>query len=78
VSNNQLLTRSSSFFCRDSVFVKFHIPDAEGPDKLKKHFELAERVAAETTKLFKKPNDLEFEKVYWPMLLYGKKVRESL
>lgn len=37
------------------------------------HFEVAERVAAQITETFKKPNELEFEKCYYPYLLFSKK-----
>jgi DNA polymerase delta subunit 1 len=57
--------------------------DAEEEAELKKlkddsmtaSFELGKRASKEITEaLFKKPNDLEFEKVYNPLLLFGKKM----
>ena len=40
---------------------------------LKYSWELGERAAEECTHLFKKPNNLELEKVYCPYFLYSKK-----
>ena len=37
------------------------------------HFEVAQRVADQITQTFQKPNQLEFEKTYFPYLLYSKK-----
>ena len=37
------------------------------------HFEAAARVAAEISKVFRAPNELEFEKCYWPYCLMSKK-----
>ena len=36
-------------------------------------WEVGERAAEECSALFKKPNNLELEKVYWPYFLYSKK-----
>lgn len=55
----------------DSVMVQFAIPD--GADPLESSWEQGERAAEECTKLFKAPNDLELEKVYYPFILYSKK-----
>lgn len=57
----------------DSVFVLFDtgLPRNEA---MKKCFEIGTICGKMATeKLFKPPNDLEFEKVYLPLLLYGKK-----
>lgn len=51
----------------DSVMVKFGLPDLA--DTLK----LAQEAAVEVTKHFKRPINLEFEKVYYPYLLINKK-----
>lgn len=51
----------------DSVMIKF------GPDNVKDTFPLAIKAAEECTKIFPKPIDLEFEKVYFPYLLMNKK-----
>jgi DNA polymerase delta subunit 1 len=37
------------------------------------HFKMAKWLAGEITKDFRAPNDLEFEKVYYPYVLYSKK-----
>ena len=57
----------------DSVMVEFDVGDRKGMDAIKYSWELGEKAAEECTKLFKKPNDLELEKVYWPYFLYSKK-----
>ena len=57
----------------DSVFVLFDtgLPRDQA---MKKCFEIGSICGKMATeKLFKPPNDLEFEKVYLPLLLYGKK-----
>lgn len=56
----------------DSVMCIFNC----GPDNrtnLRAHFAMAQRVAAQITDSFKKPNELEFEKCYYPYLLFSKK-----
>ena len=60
----------------DSVFV--HFPKklcwSDNPDEyIDKCNVIAEEMANMCTKAFLPPNDLEFEKVYWPLLLKGKK-----
>ncbi|EKX53301.1 DNA polymerase delta catalytic subunit, partial [Guillardia theta CCMP2712] len=55
----------------DSVMVNFHC--GEGPEALKKALELGQRAAKLVTSKFKPPNELEFEKVYMPYILYSKK-----
>ena len=37
------------------------------------HIQEAKDLSEEITKTFKRPNELEYEKVYWPYLLYSKK-----
>ena len=56
----------------DSILCKFKVADHMRGD-LHEHFRLAEHVAAEITKTFKHPVELEFEKVYYPYLLFSKK-----
>ena len=57
----------------DSVMVEFDVGDRKGEEAIKYSWELGERAADECTKLFKKPNNLELEKVYYPYFLYSKK-----
>ena len=57
----------------DSVMVEFDTQGRKGQDAIDYSWELGERAAAECTKLFKAPNDLELEKVYCPYFLYSKK-----
>jgi DNA polymerase delta subunit 1 len=57
----------------DSVMVEFDVGERKGEDAIKYSWELGERAAEECTKLFKKPNNLELEKVYYPYFLYSKK-----
>src|SRR5210317_1077162 len=57
----------------DSVMVEFDVGERKGEDAIKYSWELGERAAEECTKLFKKPNNLELEKVYCPYFLYSKK-----
>jgi DNA polymerase delta subunit 1 len=40
---------------------------------MRAHFELAARVAAQISATFPPPNELEFEKCYYPYLLFSKK-----
>lgn len=56
----------------DSVMVIFNVGEDKRHD-LRAHFELAERVSKEISATFKAPNDLEFEKCYYPYLLFSKK-----
>jgi DNA polymerase delta subunit 1 len=56
----------------DSVMVILDL----GPEKrhdMKAHFEAAAKVADEISKTFQHPIELEFEKCYYPYLLYSKK-----
>lgn len=57
----------------DSVMVKFDTGDATGQKALEKSFELGEKAAQSISATFKSPIELEFEKVYWPYLLFSKK-----
>jgi DNA polymerase delta subunit 1 len=51
----------------DSIMVEF------GPEDLEECWKLGERASREVTAIFKRPNDLELEKIYWPYVLYSKK-----
>lgn len=53
----------------DSVFVDFKRPDLD----LKGLFELAHVCASNVTTIFESPIELEFEKIYWPLILLMKK-----
>ena len=57
----------------DSVMVEFDTTGMSVEDALEHSWKLGERAAEQCTKLFKKPNDLELEKVYYPYFLYSKK-----
>lgn len=57
----------------DSVMVEFDVGDRKGKEAIEYSWELGERAAEECSALFKKPNNLELEKVYWPYFLYSKK-----
>lgn len=57
----------------DSVMVQFNTGGLKGKDALKKSFELGEEAAQRISATFKKPIELEFEKVYYPYLLFSKK-----
>jgi DNA polymerase elongation subunit (family B) len=57
----------------DSVMVEFDVQGRTGQDAIDYSWELGEQAAEQCTKLFKKPNDLELEKVYMPYILYSKK-----
>ena len=57
----------------DSVMVEFDVGDRTGEDAVKYSWEIGEKAAEECSALFKKPNNLELEKVYWPYFLYSKK-----
>lgn len=56
----------------DSVMVKFNVGEDRRYD-MHAHFEVATHVAAEISKTFKPPNELEMEKTYFPYLLFSKK-----
>tara|TARA_R110000851_G_scaffold13613_3_gene46362 strand:- start:104 stop:1438 length:1335 start_codon:yes stop_codon:yes gene_type:complete len=57
----------------DSVMVEFDVGGRTGEDAVRYSWEVGERAAEECSALFKKPNNLELEKVYWPYFLYSKK-----
>ena len=57
----------------DSVMVEFDVGGRTGVEAIEYSWELGEKAAEECTALFKKPNNLELEKVYWPYFLYSKK-----
>lgn len=57
----------------DSVMVEFDVQGREGTDAVEYSWELGERASKECNSLFKKPNNLELEKVYYPYVLYSKK-----
>lgn len=56
----------------DSIMCKFAVPEDKRHD-MREHFRIAEWVAEEITKTFKAPIHLEFEKCYYPYLLFCKK-----
>jgi DNA polymerase elongation subunit (family B) len=53
--------------------VEFDVGGRTGEEAVKYSWEVGERAAEECSALFKKPNNLELEKVYWPYFLYSKK-----
>jgi len=57
----------------DSVMVEFDVGGRTGMEAIEYSWELGEKAADECTALFKKPNNLELEKVYCPYFLYSKK-----
>ena len=57
----------------DSVMVQFNVGDLRGQEAIDRSFELGEEAADRISATFKKPIELEFEKVYLPYLLYSKK-----
>jgi len=57
----------------DSVMVEFDVQGRKGQEAIEYSWELGEQAAEQCTKLFKAPNDLELEKVYYPYFLYSKK-----
>jgi DNA polymerase delta subunit 1 len=57
----------------DSVMVEFDVGGRKGVEAIEYSWEIGERAAEECSALFKKPNNLELEKVYWPYFLYSKK-----
>lgn len=56
----------------DSCYVKFNL-SMDDPDYMEKLFKLSIQAASEVTAQFKKPIELEFEKVMMPLLLFKKK-----
>ncbi len=57
----------------DSVMVEFDVQGRKGQEAIDYSWQLGEQAAEQCTKLFKAPNDLELEKVYYPYFLYSKK-----
>jgi DNA polymerase elongation subunit (family B) len=57
----------------DSVMVEFDVEGRTGVEAIEYSWKVGERAAEECSALFKKPNNLELEKVYWPYFLYSKK-----
>jgi DNA polymerase elongation subunit (family B) len=57
----------------DSIMVEFDTQGREGKEAIEYSWTLGERASKEITELFKKPNELELEKVYCPYFLYSKK-----
>tara|TARA_B110000037_G_scaffold32258_1_gene38839 strand:- start:2855 stop:5908 length:3054 start_codon:yes stop_codon:yes gene_type:complete len=61
----------------DSIYVKFK-SDLKGQDHMNYVFKVAPECADRISATFKKPIDLEFEKVMYPFILYSKKRYASL
>lgn len=57
----------------DSIMVQFDTGGRTGIEAIEYSWKLGERAADEITKIFKRPNELELEKVYCPYFLYSKK-----
>jgi DNA polymerase delta subunit 1 len=57
----------------DSIMVEFDVGDRKGKDAIEYSWELGEQASKQITSIFKKPNELELEKVYCPYFLYSKK-----
>jgi DNA polymerase delta subunit 1 len=57
----------------DSVMVEFPMDGRTGQEALDYSWKLGEQAAEICNKMFKKPKNLELEKVYWPYILYSKK-----
>jgi DNA polymerase delta subunit 1 len=57
----------------DSVMVEFDVQGRTGVEAIEYSWKLGEQAAEQCTKLFKRPNNLELEKVYCPYFLYSKK-----
>ena len=57
----------------DSVMVEFDVGDRTGVEAIEYSWRLGEEAAKACNSLFKKPNNLELEKVYCPYFLYSKK-----
>lgn len=56
----------------DSIYVKF-FTKFEGQEHMDEVFRLSEVAAEGCSQLFKKPVEMEFEKVMWPFILFSKK-----
>lgn len=57
----------------DSVMVEFDCKGMSQEEAIAHSWKIGEEAAEMCNKLFKKPNDLELEKVYCPYILYSKK-----
>jgi DNA polymerase elongation subunit (family B) len=57
----------------DSVMVEFDVGERTGMEAIEYSWQLGEQAAEACNSLFKKPNNLELEKVYCPYFLYSKK-----
>ena len=57
----------------DSVMVEFDMKGLTGKEALDYSWKLGEEAAEKCNQLFRKPKNLELEKVYWPYILYSKK-----
>ena len=57
----------------DSVMVIFNSEGRQGQDMLEHSFQLGKEAAVRISATFKQPIELEFEKCYWPYLLFSKK-----
>jgi DNA polymerase delta subunit 1 len=57
----------------DSVMVEFPMEGRTGQEALDHSWKLGEQAAEMCNEMFKKPKNLELEKVYWPYILYSKK-----
>ena len=56
----------------DSIYVKF-FTEFTGQEHMNEVFRISEIAADGCSKLFKKPIEMEFEKVMWPFILFSKK-----
>ena len=56
----------------DSIYVKF-FTEYTGQEHMNEVFRLSEVAAEGCSQLFKKPVEMEFEKVMWPFILFSKK-----
>ena len=57
----------------DSVMVEFDCQGRKGMEAIEYSWKLGEKAAEMCNHLFKKPKNLELEKVYYPYILYSKK-----
>jgi DNA polymerase elongation subunit (family B) len=63
----------------DSLFIAFHPKDPatgkflEGKEALKATIDLTVEAGKFVTKMLKAPHDFEFDKVYWPFVIFSKK-----
>lgn len=57
----------------DSIMVQFDVGPRTGKEAIEYSWKLGEQASKEITEIFKRPNELELEKVYCPYFLYSKK-----